>query len=1024
MNPAIVEAVPVSKALVADAMAALQAARRYPKELPKRVGDLETWCRDGESRLRTISSALAASAAAVEAAGLWLGPDDTRPSRRVPTAALQENRTELAAIILGQRHLPATLPDALKPFFAAGAVLTRWPPDVVRTFCHSARALRAIAARGGSRKLLNHPDVITAGIEYCRASAFPDPAALGPLVSLASMFERLGPRAGQSPARAAFAGLAGRACAFSDPATVMGCTGWWLNALRTAFPQKGGETALDAAVWSMQYWLAATRWFRPNLERLFAVLPEIAPRLIGKPDGKPLDLAAWSNVVYSYGILGQLAALTPDEQHALMERGPFPDATYVLRTRPERLGTLLSLPSHWFAAGGDAKQPMSWASLVLLPDERRVSRLATWLDARLSTDDPSRLLGFLGELFYGLGFSGTGPESIRWQALLERNAWLCSDLLKRYPWAYSFGDCIYALFAVLGEREKYAPGASLRTLATALLRDPELPVAPTEYLELCNELAGADDTTFLRLLRSPAVSASDEAGDPRGGWSFLNPHPAVRGFLSQCAGQDLLAGRAWRVLRCLDLALRLQSRTAVDALVTWWSCPEAPALPGLPADLPPALAERLGLLAAYRRDALPRPILALLEQPETRRKEIDRLRDMQRRAALPDRARLRLAHLERGEAERSSDGGRNAEPLRRACEKNLVFAKLEALEAGLREAIDEHWKRIGLPPGKANDNPDWQNALHIYVNTRGNRRLLRKLLLEEAQGNRAWIVNHPANAAFLDGMRASGLDANAWLAPPAERREIDGNVWTVYAETEPLRVLQMGNIFSTCLGAGGVNAFSTVANAVEVNKRVLYIRNERGAIIGRRLIGIGKHEAGPVLVGFRPYGACDHEGWSVGSAASPWVRILFDVFCSRLARDVGAVFTADFKILDAASETLPLFAKWYNDGPYPFDSWTADPRTRDLVLAGDRAAVAETLFAPDANRAATIRALLWLGDDVIPLLEERGESTFTSAELMFLARFTPGPAARSLLASWISRSPCADPGASVPYEGIRSSARR
>jgi hypothetical protein len=48
------------------------------------------------------------------------------------------------------------------------------------------------------------------------------------------------------------------------------------------------------------------------------------------------------------------------------------------------------------------------------------------------------------------------------------------------------------------------------------------------------------------------------------------------------------------------------------------------------------------------------------------------------------------------------------------------------------------------------------------------------------------------------------------------------------------------------------------------------------------------------------------------------VKILFDQFCLRLAESIGAEVAADAKILDAVSESLSLFAKWYNDGPQPF----------------------------------------------------------------------------------------------------------
>ena len=47
----------------------------------------------------------------------------------------------------------------------------------------------------------------------------------------------------------------------------------------------------------------------------------------------------------------------------------------------------------------------------------------------------------------------------------------------------------------------------------------------------------------------------------------------------------------------------------------------------------------------------------------------------------------------------------------------------------------------------------------------------------------------------------------------------------------------MGNVVSgSCLRLGGGHEWATITNALDVNKRVLYAENEKGAILGRRLI--------------------------------------------------------------------------------------------------------------------------------------------------------------------------------------------
>ncbi|MBL7051289.1 hypothetical protein ISS04_03990 [Candidatus Woesearchaeota archaeon] len=68
---------------------------------------------------------------------------------------------------------------------------------------------------------------------------------------------------------------------------------------------------------------------------------------------------------------------------------------------------------------------------------------------------------------------------------------------------------------------------------------------------------------------------------------------------------------------------------------------------------------------------------------------------------------------------------------------------------------------------------------------------------------------------------------------------------TIYAEKDPMKVLQMGNVVSgSCLGLGKENSFSTVANAVDSNKHVLYAKMN-GEIVGRKLIAL--NDAGEIV---------------------------------------------------------------------------------------------------------------------------------------------------------------------------------
>lgn len=525
----------------------------------------------------------------------------------------------------------------------------------------------------------------------------------------------------------------------------------------------------------------------------------------------------------------------------------------------------------------------------------------------------------------------------------------------------------------------------------------------------------------MRILKASSLPDDPYPADAADGWAHLHRHPVVRTFLIACAGHADLVPRIWRLLFRLALALRLQLAADVGGALRAWTHPPAATLADLP-PLPAAVASQLTTLAAYQNlagesEPLPASIREILRWAERRREELEALRLMRDAGHLPDAAQSRLDHLEK---ETSVNRTKAAlQKLQKACEKEVAPAKLRALEQAIGNVINLHWRRIGLPHVKDLAAPEWDNALQIYISLRKNRPSLRNLMREEARGSREWIHRHPANVAFLETMRASGLDMDRWLIGIRTSSVVDGAEWELYTETEPLRMLQMGSLFSTCLGVGGVNAFAAVANAIELNKRVLYLKTARRAIVGRRLIGLSrpieKTDGKPMLVSYRSYGSCDASGWSPGVRSSPWVKILFDLHCARLARDVGAEVSSEPTVLQAASDTLPLFLKWYDDGPEPQDWWVTSPLTGPLAMEGHRDQLARLLhpwlerelreIREDALRMAPfIRVLLWLGDAAVPLLQCLGPTSLPLAETRFLERWSQAPAVRELLAEWIGNA--------------------
>ena len=113
----------------------------------------------------------------------------------------------------------------------------------------------------------------------------------------------------------------------------------------------------------------------------------------------------------------------------------------------------------------------------------------------------------------------------------------------------------------------------------------------------------------------------------------------------------------------------------------------------------------------------------------------------------------------------------------------------------------------------------------------------------------------------------------------------------------------MGNLFDTCLGFGGINAFSTIANACELNKRVVNARDGLGRIVGRKLIGVTGEGT---LIGFRTYTGLHDED---GNAA---VRAIVRHYCVRFAA------ACHLPLADQGALPTLVTSHWYDDGAVPW----------------------------------------------------------------------------------------------------------
>lgn len=227
-----------------------------------------------------------------------------------------------------------------------------------------------------------------------------------------------------------------------------------------------------------------------------------------------------------------------------------------------------------------------------------------------------------------------------------------------------------------------------------------------------------------------------------------------------------------------------------------------------------------------------------------------------------------------------------------------------------------------LPPGVAFDD-NWLNATLLTMDIESNRRLLRRLLRAEIVGEKSWREQHPANTLFLNTLAYRGVDTQAWLSsrPRIYRCDrVSGGKVRLHLERDPLHILQMGNYFDTCLSFGNCNAFSTVANACELNKRVVYATDGAGRVVGRKLISINTSGE---LVGFHTYTSLSDD------PANQALRTIF----GRYLHDFAGI--CKLRLAESGEVALLLAENWYDDGTVSWDdaegSSAAAPRKSNFA---------------------------------------------------------------------------------------------
>jgi hypothetical protein len=244
--------------------------------------------------------------------------------------------------------------------------------------------------------------------------------------------------------------------------------------------------------------------------------------------------------------------------------------------------------------------------------------------------------------------------------------------------------------------------------------------------------------------------------------------------------------------------------------------------------------------------------------------------------------------------------------------RGRVIADLDLVRlAAIRQAVERHLgSRVGL---QRIETPEAWHALLMLDGADVNRRQLRRLITGTIDGDPQRRLRHPLTQAWL--ARHPQLDLGTWLAGIQLHRHVD-RIGTVQLaiETDPLEALKLGTYAGSCLGRGGGLSYSAAAIVLDINKNVVYARNQLGAVIGRQLIAVSEADE---LVCFHVYASHPEQ-----------MQPLFREFDRALAAQLRM---AIFDPSTAASEyeiASILSHDWWDDGawdPATDESFASDP---------------------------------------------------------------------------------------------------
>lgn len=248
----------------------------------------------------------------------------------------------------------------------------------------------------------------------------------------------------------------------------------------------------------------------------------------------------------------------------------------------------------------------------------------------------------------------------------------------------------------------------------------------------------------------------------------------------------------------------------------------------------------------------------------------------------------RLRRWLAGEADLSAE---SLDRHRRVFLEKLVMTRLDMIEQSAFE-----WLKQGFPVQNATKNDE--HALRLMGSLDDNRRGLRKFLKSYWSGDHDYLSRHPATISWYK--EHSSISREVW----EQGLSFSSLGITLRIERDPLEILKMGTYAGSCLGIGGICAYSAAAVLLDVNKQLLYARDRQGTVVGRQLLSISDDNR---LICFHVY----------PTSCAQSIKALFLEYDRSLARALS------LSIYDPADENTPAYkvsnvlsVYWWDD-----DSW-------------------------------------------------------------------------------------------------------